>query len=259
MLIVESPLKVELLRSYVDMDVLSSCGHFLKAKTLRSSLALTNNKTIAENRILDESKRAYIDAIVGRLHAKNIPTVYLATDDDAEGDAIAYDLACYIHHRFKNINYRRVYFSSLSRDVVVEAVSNAKPITLDVLKHNSMPATSRRVLDKSIALHYLNNGAYGLGRVSGGILLSLKNKDLYVGHVVLKIPTNVGIFKFKVFVKESESVMWFERKRELDEYFTNNPLNIVDFSITEDFVLDQALTFDELVLFLENYNLSGGN
>jgi len=116
LVIVESPAKARTIQRYLgkDFKVMSSMGHVrdLPEKELAVDIehdfepkfVVTNEKAVARLR------KAVEDAEV----------VYLATDPDREGEAIAFDLYEVLDHKKKK-PYLRVTFNEITKRVVLEA------------------------------------------------------------------------------------------------------------------------------------------
>ncbi|MFQ5795531.1 MAG: type I DNA topoisomerase [Candidatus Bipolaricaulia bacterium] len=142
LVIVESPTKANTIGRYLGrgFKALSSKGHVrdLPKKELgvdiehdfTPRLLLRNRKLIKELR--DEAKGA--------------EAIYLATDNDREGEAIAYDLYEVLKGRDGNLPFRRVIFNEITRDVILKAIGH--PVEIDTNKVEAQRA--RRILDRLV-------------------------------------------------------------------------------------------------------------
>ena len=141
LVIVESPTKARTIQRYLgkDFKVMSSMGHVrdLPEKELAVDIerdfepkfVITNKKAVAQLR------KAIEDAEV----------VYLATDNDREGEAIAFDLYEVLNHRKKK-PYLRVVFNEITKRVILEAIKH--PRDIDMSKVEAQRA--RRILDRLV-------------------------------------------------------------------------------------------------------------
>lgn len=142
LVIVESPTKARTIERYLgrDFKVLSSFGHVrdLPKKELAidiekdfdPKLVITNKKSVAE------LKKALEKA----------DTIYLATDNDREGEAIAFDLFEVLNHKKNNKKYLRVVFNEITKKVIQEAIDH--PSEIDFKKVDAQRA--RRILDRIV-------------------------------------------------------------------------------------------------------------
>ncbi len=141
LVIVESPTKARTIKKYLGqgVEVLSSKGHIrdLPKKELgvdiengfEPKLVTTDNKSIRKL----------------RKEAAKAKQVYLATDNDREGEAIAYDLFQVVGSG-KDGKYRRVVFNEITKEVIQESIKN--PSNIDMNKVEAQRA--RRILDRLV-------------------------------------------------------------------------------------------------------------
>ena len=87
LIIVESPAKIKTISKFLDKDydIVSSYGHIRALPRKNGSVDVKNNFAPLYQ-VLPEKKKA-IDEI--KKHLKGVSTIYLATDMDREGEAIA--------------------------------------------------------------------------------------------------------------------------------------------------------------------------
>jgi DNA topoisomerase-1 len=139
--VVESPTKARTIGKYLgpEFSVKATVGHLrdLPKRVLGvdvdKGFAPTYVTIKGKGKTLAELKRA----------AKSAPAVYLATDPDREGEAIAWHVADQIDGGRK---VRRVLFHEITKDAVREAMAN--PVPLDERKVEAQQA--RRVLDRLV-------------------------------------------------------------------------------------------------------------
>lgn len=124
LVVVESPAKAKTIEKYLgkDFKVLASVGHVrdLPSKTL----GIDPDNDFALEYVVNEDKRKVIDAI--RKAAKAAEVVYLATDYDREGEAIAWHItqACAIPKE----KQRRITFTEITKKAVTEAIEQPHDI-----------------------------------------------------------------------------------------------------------------------------------
>jgi DNA topoisomerase-1 len=142
LIVVESPTKAKTLSKYLGKDffVAASLGHVkdLPQKTLGVNV---QNDFLPKFEIL-KGKWKIIKEL--REIAKKTNAVYLASDPDREGEAIAWHIAEELSRANKNIY--RVLFHEITKDVVSDAIKN--PTVLDKKKYESQLA--RRILDRLV-------------------------------------------------------------------------------------------------------------
>jgi DNA topoisomerase-1 len=143
LVIVESPAKAKTIEKFLGKDyrVLASYGHVRALPSKQGSVDIEHDFT-PKYAVLPESKK-HLDAI--RKELKDTDLLLLATDPDREGEAIAWHLlaALGLDKKKPSIPVRRVVFHEITRNAIVEAVTNPRDISLDMVDAQQ----ARSVLD----------------------------------------------------------------------------------------------------------------
>ena len=122
LILVESPAKCNKILSFLDNNYLceATYGHLREIKTLKN----INDKYEIEFTIMD-SKKKQIDKIKKKL--KQVDEVILATDDDREGEGIAWHVTEIFN---LPVTTKRIKFNSITKDAILSALNN--PLQLDM-------------------------------------------------------------------------------------------------------------------------------
>ena len=143
LVIVESPAKAKTIEKYLgkDFKVLASYGHVRDLVPREGAVETDNNFKM--NYSVVERNEKHINNIKKEL--RKADSLYLATDPDREGEAIAWHLYELLKEKnlMKNKHAYRVAFHEITRQAVSDAVSNPGEITMDLV--NAQQA--RRALD----------------------------------------------------------------------------------------------------------------
>ncbi|MBT3754777.1 MAG: type I DNA topoisomerase, partial [Candidatus Cloacimonetes bacterium] len=94
--------------------------------------------------VVDPAKKKIIKEL--KLAAKEADSIYLASDHDREGEAIAWHLTEVLKKEIKDKDVHRIIFNEITKTAITEAVKN--PGELDINKVNSQQA--RRILDRIV-------------------------------------------------------------------------------------------------------------
>ena len=141
LVIVESPAKAKTIQKYLgkDFEVKSSFGHIRDLPKKGMGINL-------ENFTPDYEISADKKKVVAELKAasKNAETVWLASDEDREGEAIAWHLAQEL--KLKSENTKRIVFHEITKNAILKAVENPREIDQNLV--NAQQA--RRVLDRIV-------------------------------------------------------------------------------------------------------------
>ena len=143
LLIVESPSKAKTLKKYLgkDFEILASYGHVRDLVPKQGAVDTAHDFAMKYELIARNSK--HVDAIAKAV--KEADTIYLATDPDREGEAIAWHLAEILKSKklLKNKILKRVVFHEITQSAVQAAVAEPREIEMDMV--NAQQA--RRALD----------------------------------------------------------------------------------------------------------------
>jgi DNA topoisomerase I len=142
LVIVESPAKARTLEKYLgrDFQVKASVGHVVDLP--KSKLGVDVKKDFAPDFTVIQAKKKVIDDL--KKAAKGKENIYLASDPDREGEAIAWHIAGQVVKNHKRVH--RVLFNEITKKAVQEAIAN--PLELDRNKFDAQVA--RRVLDRLV-------------------------------------------------------------------------------------------------------------
>ena len=143
LVIVESPAKAKTIKKYLgrDFDVLASYGHV--RDLVPKEGAVDPDKGFAmKYQVLDKNER-HVEAIARTL--RKAKALYLATDPDREGEAIAWHLKEILNARgdLDGKDVHRVVFYEITRNAIREAVAQPRGLSLELV--NAQQA--RRALD----------------------------------------------------------------------------------------------------------------
>src|SRR5690349_20676819 len=124
LVIVESPSKAKTIQKYLGRDyiVKASVGHIKDLP--KSKLGVDLKKGFAPDYQLIPSKTKVIEEL--RKAAKLVPELYLATDPDREGEAIAWHIQEELKARGKKIY--RVLFNAVTKPSVLDAINHPQAL-----------------------------------------------------------------------------------------------------------------------------------
>ncbi len=134
LVIVESPAKAKTIEKYLGdgFKVVASYGHVRALPSKDGSVDVDHDFTPVYE-VLDEKKK-YIDRIKAEM--KGVDKVFLATDLDREGEAIAWHLANVLgidNGDTKGIEVHRVVFSEVTKDAIQEAFAHPRGISRNLV------------------------------------------------------------------------------------------------------------------------------
>lgn len=143
LIIVESPAKAKTIKNFLgdDYDVIASKGHIRDLPQKKFGIKIKDKSFEPEYEISADH-----DQIVKQIKtlAKKADQIYLATDEDREGEAIAYHIAASIGKQAQDLP--RIVFHEITKSAISNALSS--PRKLNIASVNAQQA--RRLLDRIV-------------------------------------------------------------------------------------------------------------
>src|SRR3954468_9085869 len=142
LVIVESPSKAKTIQKYLGREyiVKASVGHIKDLP--KSKLGVDPKKGFEADFQIIPAKAKVIEDL--KKFSAQVPELYLATDPDREGEAIAWHINEELKAKGKKVH--RVLFNAITKPSILEAMS--KPGKLDADKYHAQQA--RRILDRLV-------------------------------------------------------------------------------------------------------------
>ena len=143
LVIVESPAKKKIIQGYLGSDfvVESSIGH-IRDLPKKGGMSIDIENGFKPKYEISEDKKKVVNQLKDAV--KKVDTVWLATDEDREGEAIAWHLTEAL--KLNPENTKRIVFHEITKKAILHAVDN--PRTLNQNLVNAQQA--RRVLDRLV-------------------------------------------------------------------------------------------------------------
>ena len=145
LVIVESPAKAKTIEKFLGTDyhVLSSQGHVRDIEPIgKNSMGIDFEHGYRPNYVVDAHKEHLIEQL--QREAKKAETVWLASDEDREGEAIAWHLKEVLG--LKDKDTKRIVFHEITKTAIQEAIQHPRDIDYNLV--NAQQA--RRVLDRIV-------------------------------------------------------------------------------------------------------------
>ena len=142
LVIVESPAKAKTIEKFLGKDykVASSFGHI--ADLPSKELGVNVEGDFLPKYIISSDKKKLVTELKSMV--KKAETVWLASDEDREGEAIAWHLAQTL--KLKEENTKRIVFHEITKNAILKAIENPRQIDYNLV--NAQQA--RRVLDRLV-------------------------------------------------------------------------------------------------------------
>lgn len=142
LVIVESPAKAKTIEKFLGSGfiVKSSFGHIRDLPS--SSLSVDIENGYEPKYLISEDKKKIVSEL--KALAKKAETVWLASDEDREGEAIAWHLREALSLDVKKT--RRIVFHEITKDAILHAIDNPRALDMNLV----MAQQARRVLDRIV-------------------------------------------------------------------------------------------------------------
>jgi DNA topoisomerase-1 len=214
LVIVESPAKAKTIEGYLGKDFLvtSSYGHIRDLEKKNKGVDIENNFTPIY-KISEEKKKVVTEL---KKLSKKAEVVWLATDEDREGEAISWHLKEALDLDEKKI--KRIVFDEITKTAILKAVENPRKIDYNLVDAQQ----GRRILDRLVGFE-----------ISGILWRKIKSK-LSAGRV------------------QSVAVrLIVEREREIDAFVPESRFKVVANFVVEDAKGNKTNLRAELARFLK--------
>ncbi len=142
LVIVESPAKAKTIEKFLgkDFKVMSSYGHIRDLRKKDISIDLDNDFTPVYE--IPSDKKDLVKEL--KKAASQAETVWLASDEDREGEAISWHLFEVLG--LKKENTKRIVFHEITKDAILHAIENPRDIDINLVDAQQ----ARRVLDRLV-------------------------------------------------------------------------------------------------------------
>lgn len=220
LVIVESPAKAKTIEGYLGKDykVASSYGHVRdlpkgdKAIDIKNRFNPTYEVTADKKEVIKNLKNLVKDA----------ETIYLASDDDREGEAISWHLKEVL--KLKDENTKRIVFREITKNAITKAIENPRSIDYDLV--NAQQA--RRILDRLVGFELspilwkkIKTGL-SAGRVQSVAVRLIVEREREIEQHKSKSSFRItAIFEVEGKTFQAELPKKFETKAEAEEFLKN--------------------------------------
>jgi DNA topoisomerase-1 len=142
LVIVESPAKAKTIEKFLgkDFTVRSSFGHVMDLS--KKELGVNIEKDYSPEYVISSDKKKVVEDL--KKIAKEAEVIWLATDEDREGEAISWHLVKAL--KLEDEKIRRIVFHEITRTAIQEAINNPRQIDRNLVNAQ----TARRVLDRLV-------------------------------------------------------------------------------------------------------------
>ncbi|WP_283525698.1 type I DNA topoisomerase [Helicobacter pylori] len=143
LIIVESPAKAKTIKNFLDKnyEVIASKGHVRDLSKFALGIKI-DEIGFTPNYVVDKDHKELVKQIIEL--SKKASITYIATDEDREGEAIGYHVACLIGGKLES--YPRIVFHEITQNAILNALKT--PRQIDMSKVNAQQA--RRFLDRIV-------------------------------------------------------------------------------------------------------------
>ena len=199
LLIVESPAKAKTIEAILgkDFEVKSCYGHIRDLE--KNDMGIDINKNFTPKYIVPAEKERVVKEL--RSIAKKAEEVWLASDEDREGESISWHLAEVLNLDPKTT--KRIVFHEITKPAIEKAVKNPRTINMDLV--NAQQA--RRVLDRIVGFELSpvlwrkigQQGGLSAGRVQSVAVKLIAEKEREINQF-----TATGSFKVEAFLAATD-------------------------------------------------------
>ena len=217
LVIVESPAKAKTIEGFLGSEfIVKSCyGHIRELPRKGDPIDIENN--FNPTYVVPQEKKKVVNELLSI--AKKCKTVWLATDEDREGEAISWHLLHAL--KLNSNNTKRITFNEITKKAVLKAVDSPRLINEDLV--NSQQA--RRILDRIVGFELSPvlwrkvRPSLSAGRVqSVTVKLIVERENKIVNHQPIETFKVVGEFESKGVVFKAELASNFSTYKDAESF-----------------------------------------
>ena len=213
LVIVESPAKAKTIEKFLgkEYEVMSSMGHIRDLSDKGLGIDFDNNYA-PQYEVSPDKKKIVSDL---KKAVKSAELVWLASDEDREGEAIAWHLAEEL--KLKNANTKRIVFHEITKDAILRAIENPREIDLNLVDAQQ----ARRVLDRIVGFEISPilwrkvRPSLSAGRVQSVAVRLIVEREREINNFVAESSYKVSA----IFTSKDASGAPIELKAELSQRF----------------------------------------
>jgi DNA topoisomerase-1 len=174
LVLIESPNKISKLRKILGANytIMASIGHIMDLS--RKNMGIDTDTFEATYRV-NTDKKDVVKEI--KKEAKNHDTIYIATDPDREGEAIAFHLATLLPKR--GVSVHRARFNAITKEAVQKAIKNPESLNDDLYNAQQARRITDRLVGFKVSPVMWNKGLRGTsaGRVQSVALKIISDRE----------------------------------------------------------------------------------
>ncbi len=236
LIIVESPAKARTIKNFLgkDYEVIASKGHIRDLPKSRFGIKVGEDNTLTPEYSVAKENAPTVKKI--KELAKKADTIYIATDEDREGEAIGWHIA----HAMKKdpATLPRIVFHEITKSAIQHALESARTVNMDMVNAQQ----TRRLLDRIVGYKLspllsskIQKGLSG-GRVQSSTLKIIVDKEREIKAFVPQEYWSID----SVFNTNIESVFHSYKNQKMDKLSVSNEKDakaIVDTLKSEEFTV----------------------
>ena len=205
LVIVESPAKAKTIEKFLGKDykVMSSYGHIRDLKTKEFSIDIEHD--YAPQYVIPADKKKLVSEL--KSEAKSAEQVWLASDEDREGEAISWHL--YEVLGLKPENTKRIVFHEITKNAILHAIETPRDININLV--NAQQA--RRVLDRIVGFELSPilwrkvKPALSAGRVQSVAVRLIVEREREINEFVSKVRSVMPYGAFVEFLPGKDGLL----------------------------------------------------
>ncbi len=215
LLVVESPAKAKTIGKYLasDFKVLASFGHVRDLPKKNGSIDV-NNQFIPKYQLIAKNKK-HVDEIINA--AKSCDTIYLASDQDREGEAIAWHIEEILRENnlMDGKTVARVTFNEITKPAILDAVQHPRQIDFNLVDAQQSRLTLDYLIGFNVSPLLWRKIRPGLsaGRVQSPALRLICEREDEIKKFVPEDYFGIHLFSHKGRTKFRAKIIEFSNKK----------------------------------------------
>ncbi|WP_185861914.1 type I DNA topoisomerase [Blattabacterium cuenoti] len=210
LVIVESPTKASTIQIFLGKNyhVVSSYGHLIDLPEKKIGIEIKNN--FKPNYVILSKKKKIVQNL--KILIKNYKIIWLASDEDREGEAIAYQI--YKTFNIPSNKYRRIFFHEITKKAIYHAIKNPRLIDYNLVYAQQ----ARRILDRLVGFQLSPilwkkiNAGLSAGRVQSAAVRLIVEREQKIKEL-----KSIPIYKiYGTFINDKKMIFNAKLEKEIE-------------------------------------------
>ncbi|WP_185877683.1 type I DNA topoisomerase [Blattabacterium cuenoti] len=232
LVIVESPTKAKTIQKFLGSNyyVVSSYGHIMDLPEKKIGIQIENN--FNPDYVILKKKNNLVKSL--KILVKNFKIIWIASDEDREGEAIAYQIKKIFF--FPKKIYKRIVFNEITKNSIIKSIKNPRSINFNLVYSQQ----TRRIIDRLVGFQLSPllwkkiKPKLSAGRVQSVALRLIVERENKIKNIIpIRTYQINGVFK----IKNSDQIIHTKLNKNIED--KNKVQELMKLCLHNNFVIEK--------------------